>query len=144
MNLKIITWIFLTLTTTFLFGQSIKKCDGTILLSISEKVGKLNKEEIKGFLLAFGKECRANVEFSEWSNELLFSVLDKQTDLTLKTIEEEENKIEMDNILDYLSSPISDMIVIGNLIPRIEKTKINNQLKRKIVDRLKTAEGKSN
>lgn len=137
MNLRIITWSILTLTTTSLLGQNIEKCDGTVLLSTSEKIGKLNQEEIRDFLLTFGKDCRANAEFSQWSNELLFSVLDNQTDLTLKTIEKEEKKIEMDEILDDLSSPISDMIVIKDLIPRVEKAQINNRLKKLIVDRLK-------
>jgi hypothetical protein len=132
------------LATSSLFANPIAKCDETVLLSTSEKIGKLNHKEIRDFLLTLGKGCRNNAEFSEWSNELIFSILDKQTDLTLTTIEKEEKKIEIDEVLDDLSSPVSDMIVVKSLIPRIEKSKINRRLKKQIIDRLKIADSKSN
>ena len=108
------------------------------------KVGQLTKEDIKDFLMTFGKECRNNAEFSEFSNEVLFLVLDKQIELTLRTIEKEENQIELDQILEDLSSPISDMIVVKTLIPRVEKVKINNNLKKLIIERLRIAEDSLN
>lgn len=95
-------------------------------------------------MLTFGQECRNNVEYSEWSNELLFSLLDKQTNLTVKTIEKEEKRIEMEEIFDDLSSPIHDMINVKNVISKIEKVKIKKELKDKIIERLKTADGKTN
>jgi hypothetical protein len=120
----------LTLSTSTLIGQEIKKCDGAVLSMIADKIGKAKQKEITNFLLTFGQECRNNVEYSEWSNELLFSLLDKQTDLTIKTIEKEEKKIEIQEILDDLSEPIHDMMNIKNIITRVEKVKINKELKR--------------
>jgi hypothetical protein len=134
----------LTLLTTTLFGQTIQKCDGTVLLSTSEKIGRLTQTEITDFLLTFGEECRNNAEYSEWSNELLFSILEKQTDLTVKTIEKEEKRLEIEAILDDLSEPIHDLTNIKNLIANVDKVKINKQLKDKIIERLKTADGKTN
>jgi len=134
----------LTILTSSLYGQEIKKCDGTVVLSIQNKVGRLTEKDLRDFLLTFGKECQNNVEFSEFSNEVLFLVLDKQTELMLKTIEKEEKKIELDEILDDLSSPISDMIVVKNLIPKVEKVKIDSRLKKLILDRLRTAEKSTN
>jgi hypothetical protein len=89
---KIIICGLLTLTSISLFGQAIKKCDETVLHFTSGKIGQLSQKEIKDFLLTFGKECEANVEYSEWSNELLFDVLEKQTELTLSTIQKEDWK----------------------------------------------------
>jgi hypothetical protein len=134
----------LTIGTSTLHGQEIKKCDGSIILSTKNKAERLTKNDVKEFLLTFGKECKNNVEFSEFSNEVLFLVLDKQTELTLKTIEKEEKKIELNEILDDLNSPMSDMIVVENLISKIEKAKISNRLKKLIVDRLRTAEHSTN
>src|SRR5688572_23864225 len=108
----------LTLTTLTVSGQ-VKKCDGTILLSTSEKIGKLNAKEIVDFLLTFGQVCRDNAEYSEWSNELLFKLLDNQTELALKTMEKEEKRLEMATILDDLSEPIGDASNIKNLIVKI-------------------------
>jgi len=75
---------------------------------------------------------------------LFFFILDKQTELTLSTIDREERTLEMEVILDNLSSPISDMIVIKSLMLRVEKTKIDSQLKKQIVGKLKATESKSN
>jgi hypothetical protein len=134
----------LTLTTLTLSGQTVKKCDTAVLLMTSEKVGKLKQNEIRDFLLTFGKECRNNAEFSEWSNELLFSVLDKQTELTLATIEKEEKQIEIDEILTDLGSPINDMIDVKKLIPKVEKVKFNGRLKKNMIEKLKTADNNLN
>jgi hypothetical protein len=141
MRFSILT--ILTLATTTLFGQTIQKCDRTVLLWTSEKIGKLNQKEITDFLLTFGEECRNNIEYSEWSNELLFFLLDKQADLTVKTIEKEEKTLEMEAILEDLSSPLVDPN-IKDIISKIEKVKIKKELKDKIIERLKTAEGKTN
>jgi hypothetical protein len=139
MNLKFIIWILLTLTSSSLFGQTIKKCDGTVLSYTSDRIGKLNQEEIRDFLLTFGKECRNNVEYSEWSNELLFDVLDKQTELTLRTIQKEKSKIDLDEILDVISSPLLDEN-IDKLIEKVKGTKADTKLKQTILDKLTIAQ----
>ena len=142
MRLLISALTILTLTTSTLYGQGVKKCDGAILLSTSEKIGTLTKKEITDFLLTFGEECQNNAEYSEWSNELLFFLLDKQTELTLKTIKKEEKKIEINQILKELSEPIRDTPNLKELITKIEKTKIKGQLTDEIIKRLKTADEK--
>jgi hypothetical protein len=133
----------LTLVTTTLLGQTTQKCDITVLRTTSEKIGQLTQKEISDFLLTFGQECQNNIEYSEWSNELLFSILDKQTDLTLRTIEKVEKRIELEEILSDLSEPIHDQTNIKDLLVKVDKVKVKKELKNKIVDRLKTADGKT-
>src|SRR3954468_20131299 len=113
--LKLITYTILILTTSTVFAQPVEKCDSGILLNTSKKVGTLNQREIKDFLLTFGEACRNNAEYAEWSNELLFSILDKQTELTLITIQKEEAQLEINEILNDLTSPISDATNIKRL-----------------------------
>jgi hypothetical protein len=122
----------------------IEKCDGTILLRTSERIGKLKQDEIRDFLLTFGPECKNNVEYSEWSNELLFSLLDNQTELTLKTIEKEEKNIEMNEILNDLNSPINDLIDIKEILVKVDNVKMNKRFKNRIIEQLKSAESKMN
>jgi hypothetical protein len=136
MKLRISILTILTLTTTTFYGQVIEKCDGTILLRTSERIGKLKQDEIRDFLLTFGPECKNNVEYSEWSNELLFSLLDKQTELTLKTIEKEERKIEMNEILNDLNSPINDLIDIKKILVKVDNVKMNKRFKNRIIEQL--------
>lgn len=142
MRLKNYILTLLTLSTLTIYGQQTKKCDEANFHSISENIGKLTQKEIADFLLTFGHECRSNVEFSEWSNELLFKILDKQTELTLKTIEKEEKRIEKVIILEDLEEPISYTPDFKKLITKIEGIKINDSLKKEIIERLKTADEK--
>ena len=144
MKLRICILTILTLTTTTFYGQVIEKCDGTILLLTSERIGKLKQDEIRDFLLTFGPECKNNVEYSEWSNELLFSLLDKQTELTLKTIEKEQRQIEMNEILNDLNSPINDLIDIKEIIVKVDNVNMNKRFKNRIIEQLKSADSKMN
>lgn len=131
MRLKNYILTLLTLSSLTIYGQQTKKCDETNFHSISENIGKLTQREIADFLLTFGQECRNNVEFSEWSNELLFKILDKQTELTLKTIEKEEKRIEKEIILEDLEEPISYSPDFKKLITKIEGIKLNDSLKKR-------------
>ena len=140
MNLRLNILAIFVLTASTLAGQAVKKCDGNILLITSRKVGKLDQYEIRHFLLTFGEECRDNAEYSEWSNELLFSLLDKQTELTLRTIEKDEKKIAIDEILEDLNSPVNDLVNVRSLILKVDQVAINERLKKQIIENLKKAD----
>jgi hypothetical protein len=59
-------------------------CDGQTLLYISQHLDSFTEEGIIKFLGTFSKECKNNAEFSEWSNELLFKVIQKNVNLYMK------------------------------------------------------------
>lgn len=132
---------FFVLSTTDLCGQSIKKCDANILQSTSQHVGQLTPKEIRDFLMTFGRECDSNVEFSEWSNELLFSVLAQQTELVLIILEKEKYTVDQEEIIDELSQPINDGIDVKKLIDKVDKVKIDDEFKKKITDALTLGAG---
>ena len=71
--MKFYTLTFLILLATQLYGQTIRKCDRNILFDTRQRVGQLTSNEIRSFLLTFARECRDNIEYSELSNELLFT-----------------------------------------------------------------------
>lgn len=140
----ILSVTFAVATTLTIFGQSVKKRDGAVLTATSVKVGKLTQGEIRDLLLTFSKDCRNNIEFSEWSNELLFATIDRQTELTLATIEKNEKKLEMSEILINLGSPINDKIDIKKLLAKVGQVKMDVRLKKQITDQLKLADESSN
>jgi hypothetical protein len=114
-----------------------------VLIPISKNLGTVRQSGIKKFLMTFGEVCKTNVEYSQWSNELLFDLLDKQTELTLRTIEKEEQKIEKLAIIKVLQSPLLDRVNIKKLKERIEKITIKPTLKNEIIKALESAMGKS-
>ena len=123
-------------------AQPVTKCDMTNFLGLSKKMGFLTHQEIMNFLLTFDDECQNNVEYSEWSNELLFEMLDNQTELTVKTIAYETKSIERVAVLKNLEEPLHDRFNIKSIIAKVEKVKFNAEAKREIVGRLKIADSR--
>lgn len=136
--------IALSSLTPGLYGQSITKCDMASLLDVSKHVGRVTHEEMVNFLLTFDDDCRNNVEYSEWSNELLFELLDKQTELIVKTITHQTKRIELDEILKNLEDPINDSFNVKSIIAKVEKVNFNPEVKNEIINRLRIADGKTN
>jgi hypothetical protein len=114
------------------------------LLDVSKHVGRATHEEVVNFLLTFDDECRNNVEYSEWSNELLFELLDKQTELIVKTIAHQTKRIELDEILKNLEDPVNDSFNVKSIITKVDKVNFNPEVKNEIINRLKIADSKTN
>ncbi|MBL7846268.1 MAG: hypothetical protein JNL40_02275 [Cyclobacteriaceae bacterium] len=138
-----IVFLVVTISSQTLEAQIGNKCDTNVVLSTQNKAGKLTSKDVKAFLYTFGKECSNNVEFSEFSNEVLFQIIDKQTDLVLRTMANEESRLEMEAILSKLSSPINDSINIKELISKVDRIEMNGELRKKVLERLKIAESHS-
>jgi hypothetical protein len=141
---NILSILIFTISALHAQQQEIQKCDETILLRTSRQMGELKAYEIREFLKTFGRECRINVEYSEWSNELLLLLLDHQTALALTVLDKEEKRIEIDEILYNLSSPVNDLINVSEVISKVEQVTIDPRLKKEILDKLKVAESKLN
>lgn len=124
--------------------RQIDKCDISIVAATQNNVEALTKDDVLDFLLAFGKECQNNAEFGEFSNEVLFLILDKQTELTIRTITTEEKKLEIDVILDDIRSPINDLIDVKKLLTKVEQVKIDGHIKKKVIESLKVAIANNN
>jgi hypothetical protein len=135
--------IITTLWTSDALAQQLQKCDINVLIPISKNLGHATKQQIRDFLLTLGETCKNNAEFSQWSNELLFDLLDKQTEITLRVIEQNEKNIELEVIFNDLENPLLDRVNIKDLRQRVEKIKLSTSLKQKILKALITAEGKS-
>src|SRR5687767_11805565 len=106
--------IFFLAATGAVLCQGVEKCDEAVLLETSKRLESLSQLRISQFLQTFGKECRDDVEYSEWANELLFSVLDKQTERMLIVLYKKDKVVELDEILNTLSSPANDLVSIDS------------------------------
>jgi len=123
--------ILLILTSISTFAQS-EKCDINKLLIIHENMDNLTFQMIEDFLFTFDESCENNVEYSEWSTELLFKVIDKWTNLYFKVLTSE--KITNDNcilktfsdpLLDYNFQKIYDKIKVVETVENIKSCYLN-------------------
>ncbi|HYG18600.1 MAG TPA: CapA family protein [Ohtaekwangia sp.] len=120
-------------------------CNTHILKRTQEKIAILTSDDVRLFLSTFNNACGNHVEFKEWSNELLFTVLHQHTLDFLSVLQDTDAMLNTVLILQELSSPISDKISIDDLLSRIDP--LDASLKYKNVIReslLKAREQKKN
>lgn len=136
--LKIKTiFLILTILLSFesLYGQDSDslKCNISIIQEMYQNRDKISGELMLRFLKAFGKDCRNNVEFSEFSNETLYKVIQKHPVVFSKTLEDNLNKIDFDEIIFNLENPLHDLIDINLTINKIADTEIDKSIKNKLI-----------
>lgn len=123
-------------------AQHVNKCDMNVLRQVDKWMGTLSPVDVREFFLTFGYECRSNPEYSEWSNELLFKMLQSQTELTIRVLEKHKEQFALHEILYALSYPVGEGLDINSIIVRVEKLKVEKQLKVELVDKLNLAAGR--
>jgi hypothetical protein len=128
--------------TTNLFGQGGEKCDISILAHISTVEYDLKENDVREFLSTFDKSCSLNIEYSEFSNALLFEVLGRHTQTFISVMESEKQNLEIDYILKQIANPINDGIDLKNLIAGVDRVKVDGQIKEQIIKKLKEAQAK--
>lgn len=103
-------------------GIQDKKCNINILVEISQNIGNPSKTLIEEFLSTFDPTCQSNVEYTEFSNELLFKVLDTATKETIEILSKNKT-LDKTTIFSNLESPIDDSIDVAHLIEKIDNVK---------------------
>jgi len=79
------------------------------------------------FLCTFDNSCKNNAEYSEYSNETLFAVLEKAPNLFFQVMAtgQIDNKI----ILKEIENPISDLINLQNIYNETKLATAKTELK---------------
>lgn len=121
-------------------SQSVSPCDIETLAVTESNIYKLTDKEIKDFLLTFDYRCKNNIEYSEYSNELLFVVLENHTKSFIKIIRKEKKSLNLDKILSEIARPIHDSIDLNWILIKVDNIKSGGKLKRQIVENLKKAQ----
>jgi hypothetical protein len=107
-----------------------------------ENLNNLTNEIIKEFLLTFHKDCSANVEYLEFSNETLFEILNSNPQLFMIVMKANKEQIQYQTILKTIEEPINGNIDLNGIKAKIEVLSPNDELKRKIIKALNTATNK--
>ena len=118
------------------------KCNLNILLTVRENLENLNSSLVDSLFYTIDKACENNVEFGEFSNELLFMVLEKEPELFVTELDKLINEIDTSYIFFDLRNPLHDLIDLKLIKSKLESVKIENEAKRKIVESIDIAIGK--
>lgn len=107
----------------------ISPCDGEIVLEIYKNQNSINEQMVTRLLLTFHQSCSNNVEFGEFSNEMLFKVLEKRPDLFLTVYKNNIAVIDTAILNSQLASPIHDLIPLKQIIDTIDSLDFDPETK---------------
>jgi hypothetical protein len=109
------------------------KCNITIVVEAFQNKDQVSDELMLRFLKTFGKDCKNNVEFSQFSNEMLYKVIQKNPEIFAKTLKNNLNQIDFDEIIFNLKNPLHDLIDLDLTINRIAETQVDKSIKDKLI-----------
>jgi len=132
---------FFSILTLFLFltasaDKNCKSCDIEKVKIVNEHLDSLTFQIVKDFLCTFDKSCINNAEYSEWSNETLFAVIDKEPSLFFQVVAtgQVDNKL----LLREIENPVNDKN-IQVIYDKIKGTTESGDLKTEYLNALMSA-----
>jgi len=118
--------------------QASENCKIETLIKIRNNINNVTEQQVLYFLKGFNKMCDLNVEYSEFSNYLLFQLLQKQPKLVLKVLT--NNKaISYKYINKNLTNPINDSINLEEIYKKIKNIYGYDTIKNKLLISIKIA-----
>ena len=132
--MKIFFVVLLFLYSTKLFANgTCKKCDINKVAIVNDHLDSLNYEMVLDFLCTFDSVCNTNIEYSEWSNEILYKILEKSPTLFFKAVI--DPKIDNKQILKEIEKPILDFN-FQIIYDRVKATNLPFEIKTKYLNAL--------
>jgi hypothetical protein len=104
---RLIILLFL-LPVSFGFAQTnCRKCDIDKIAPADKNIGKLNSKILGAFLCTFDSSCSNNAEYSEWSNKVLYKVIETNPTLFFSVLQKNE-AIDLTILVKEIQSPLLD------------------------------------
>jgi hypothetical protein len=114
-------------------------CDIHNLVEMQKNVDNLTVDEIINFLFTFDGCCINNVEYTEFSNEILYSLLCHKKAYLLVKVLSENNELPLNNIKRSIENPISERIDINKAYKNIRAVKGYRSMKNSILKSINIA-----
>ena len=112
------------------------------LIKISQIQTDTGKKTISNFLLCFDDDKYLNsAELRQYSNEVLYKLLENHPKLILEIMSKNKNKIYWKIICDEISDPIivSEVVVVKGIISQVKAISGYDNVKKDVLDALKKA-----
>jgi hypothetical protein len=138
---KYILHIFLVLTITTSYAQTdCKKCDIEKIKSVNANIDHLTFKMVEDFLCTFDSSCKTNIEFSQWSNEMLYKILNKEPELIILILDQSQiENIEI--LLDEIENPIHEFNY-QDIYEIVSKVKTGKDFKQQVLESIEVAADK--
>lgn len=115
-----------------------RKCDIAYVGIVDRGIDNLSRNDLSNFLCTIRYSCSDNVEFGEFSNEVLFKVLEKYPDLVIDVLSSDQ-PINLELILNEIANPVHDGINVSDIKKSVSESPENGSVKQKILASLQVA-----
>ena len=113
-------------------------CNIKTISDVTKNMEKIKDSQVEKFLCTIKKECELNIEFSQYSNEVLFDILDKHTNKFVIAF----SKVpvpEREYLLFVISNPLLDYN-IEDFQLKVKNSEGSTEIKSLILKALKDAD----
>ncbi|PHN00556.1 hypothetical protein [Flavilitoribacter nigricans] len=117
------------------------KCDIDKIKIVNENLEQLDYEMVMEFLCTLDVICRTNTEYSEWSNEMIFLLLENSPGTFFQALQDEGLDV-LNEVLDKIKSPVMEFNY-QEIHSKIENLDQQGSVKNKILKALAIAAGKA-
>lgn len=117
------------------FPLRCEKCNGEYVKELKmdlKRGADIDTNTVILFLCTIDSNCRNNVEFSQFSNAVLFLLLEKEPNIALEILSEYE--FQLGYILEMLSQPIHDGINLEAIRSKLLEINTNTELRDTIIN----------
>lgn len=143
-HLKFILILLFLSSAQICFSQTEYKCNIEKVVVADQQSDNLSKKIILEFLKTFDISCERNVEYMEYSNEVLFLILNQDPAKVIKVLNNNLRKLDFVQIQSHLENPMHDLDNLEELKKRILGIKQKSNTKTMIIESLERAiSGKS-
>lgn len=125
-------------------SMDCEKCDISKVTAVYNKQKEsITYNDVKAFLCTFDESCKNNAEYSEFSNEVLYDLLEKKPETVIDVLAKEKT-IKSKYIYEIVASPINDSFDLKKIYTEIEKIGAgDSNVKSRLLTSLKMAIDKS-
>ena len=109
----------------------------SVLVQADSSLDHLSDHLLERFLLTFDSTCHRNAEYSEWSNDLLFKVIQAHPRGVLAILQSNRN-VDFTYILSELQDPIGDCDVQW-IYSKVKKVHGYSGIKKRVLESLEQA-----
>ena len=117
--------------------SNLDECS-SLLASVEKNGNSVTKEQLKTLFKSVDKLCLSSVEYSEWVNEILYTLLITKPNQFLHIYKRQELKIKK-NILNEIKNPVHDGIDLKGAHDAVKATKAAQKLKNEFLLAIKHA-----
>lgn len=114
------------------------KCKIDMVKEVKENIHNLNEDQAYTFLCCINESCSQNVEFTEFSNEVLYLLLNERPNLVLKILSKHSN-ISLNYIKKQLENPVNDKIDLNNVLKSIRSVDNYEAIKKELLSSIQLA-----